>query len=55
MKAPKDSAGRAGRIVFTVRLDRRGVEALHLELRRLASRRGLTLEAVRFRKIGGPR
>lgn len=44
------------RVCITARavLDRRAAEAFRLETRRLARQLGLTLAAVRVRKIGAP-
>jgi hypothetical protein len=51
--ARKGRVDRDRRMTFTVRLDRRGMEALQLQMRRLASRRGLALGMVRVRKVDG--
>lgn len=46
--------GRAdGRVTLRVSLDRRGAEALQLELRQLARRCGLEIKSVEIKKVKG--
>jgi hypothetical protein len=49
--APKGRADRDRRMTFTVRLDRRGLEALQLEMRRLARGCGLAVGSVRVQTV----